>query len=493
MGMKYSSVLCLSIDQNILKIAHVKGSGRAIKILQVVSKDISGVPEDQLPQAISSALGDFKVKGALITFVVPQSLATTKNIEIPSVNEKEIKSIVDLQAGRHTPFSREEIQVGYINFGVYNNNYSKILLVITQREELKKYVQLLEKAGAQVKKILFSPEGIAKFYSQMLGLKSTGSPTAIIDIGKNATDFIVVFKGTAIAVRNIPFGKSQMSQEGEAAIQKLTDELAKTMESYQNEDIEKAPERYVVTSVGEHVTALQTRLKEQLHWEVETQPYIDLIKVSPAILNRLGMEASDVSFLDVLAAGTNVSDAKIDLMPEEIQLQKFVEQQGKEIFKTAILGFVILILVASALGIKLFSRINVLNKLKKDYSPTRQEVAALEDLSLRSGALRSYLEGRMVSLDTVNELYSKIPDEIYLTGLQINEDGTVSIQGISDIPSSVFSLGTILKESTLFKSVEVKSTTAKKDRGKDVSAFEITLKLKFAADDPEEKKSNQTE
>ena len=65
----------------------------------------------------------------------------------------------------------------------------------------------------------------------------------------------------------------------------------------------------------------------------------------------------------------------------------------------------------------------------------------------------------------------------------MDENGTVSVQGISDIASLVFNLGTTLKESKIFKSVEIKSTTAKKDRGKDVSAFEITLKLLSASDD----------
>ena len=65
----------------------------------------------------------------------------------------------------------------------------------------------------------------------------------------------------------------------------------------------------------------------------------------------------------------------------------------------------------------------------------------------------------------------------------MDEEGSVSIQGISDIASLVFNLGTKLKESSLFKSVSIKSTTAKKDRGKDVSAFEIILKLQSARDD----------
>ena len=104
--------------------------------------------------------------------------------------------------------------------------------------------------------------------------------------------------------------------------------------------------------------------------------------------------------------------------------------------------------------------------------------------------IQNYLTNRMVSLDTISELYNNMPNEVYLTGITMDEDGDISIQGVADMASVVFNLGTTLKESDFFKSVNIKSTTSKKDRGKDVSAFEITLRLKSASD--ETSQENQT-
>jgi len=55
----------------------------------------------------------------------------------------------------------------------------------------------------------------------------------------------------------------------------------------------------------------------------------------------------------------------------------------------------------------------------------------------------------------------------------------------------VFNLGTSLKESEFFQSVDITSTTSKKDRGKDVSAFEITLKIRSDAPAAEEKEGEE--
>ena len=59
--------------------------------------------------------------------------------------------------------------------------------------------------------------------------------------------------------------------------------------------------------------------------------------------------------------------------------------------------------------------------------------------------------------------------------------------------SRVFTLVTALEESPLFKAVKTQSTTAKKERGKDVAVFEISFKLESARDDVPEGKGEKGE
>ena len=89
----------------------------------------------------------------------------------------------------------------------------------------------------------------------------------------------------------------------------------------------------------------------------------------------------------------------------------------------------------------------------------------------------------MLSLEVVNELYAKIPEEIYLKNLTLDEDGTIHLQGISESRSTAFAFVTVLEDSPLFKKAKMISSNAQKDRGKDVSAFEISFKLESAPDE----------
>lgn len=481
---KASGYVSISLTEEVLKIAEIKGSGSSFKVVKVVARDVKGVEEGELSQIVQGALDGFDTKKNDIIVVVAPTMTSTKNIEIPSVNPEEIKSIVSLQAGRHTPFSREEIQIGYINLGVYKNNYTKVLLVIANRNILKGQLDILEAAGLKTKKILFAPEGIAGFYSHALNLKKDTTPTGIVDIGKTSTDFIVALRGLAITSRNIPVGKSHLSAEGASAQDKLVDELKKTIDSYQSEDIDEIPSQFLLTGNDEGTTALSEIFQQKLGWSnVSASSYVDNIKASQDVLQQLASEYGENSFLDVIAAAANAPTAQVNLMPEEVQLQKSIEDQSKAVFKTAILSLLILVLVATGLGLRMYFQNTYLKKLVNNYKSNRDEVAALTKQSLKTMIVHDFLNSRTVSLDVINELYENVPDEIYFTSLVMDEEGNVSIQGISDIPSSVYNLGTRLKESDKFRSSDVKSTTAKKDRGKDVSAFEISLKLTSATED----------
>ncbi len=101
----------------------------------------------------------------------------------------------------------------------------------------------------------------------------------------------------------------------------------------------------------------------------------------------------------------------------------------------------------------------------------------LQEQMNKAKLVRGYIKKRMVSLDIIHELYAITPHTIYLNNIAVDDDGTVTIDGISDSMSQVFSYVKSLDDSTMFKEAKTKSTSTKKDNGKDVAAFEIEFKL----------------
>ncbi len=484
---KVNNYIAILLTEEILKVAQVvKG-----RVSNILFQDIKGQNDDHIAKTLRSVVSKLNPKKAEVCCLMPSGMTTSKNLEVPSTSSEEIKAIVSLQAGRHTPLSREEIEVGYINLGAVNNNATRVLLVIANKQILKKQLSVFDNANIEISKVLFIPEGIAKFYSNALGLQTDSSPTGIIDIGDKSSDFLIVFKSHPIVSRNIPVGKKNISDEGETEINRLVEELSVTIESYKNEDIGAVPTSYIITSGDNISQQVQIALKEKLNWDVQLIPYEENISASKSVLKKIASSFSGVSFLDVIAAASSAKDAQVDLMPDEIRMQKAIEIQGREMFKSAMLIIALLILFISIFCIRLYFKNAFLKKIQNDFKDTHEEVINLEQINDRIMVIKNYLEDRTIAVDVIHEIYDKIPTEIYLTSLIMDEEGKITLQGISDIPSSIFSFGTALRETDLFKSVNIGPTTAKKDRGKAATAFEIILNLKASMG--EEKKEKQEE
>ena len=115
--------------------------------------------------------------------------------------------------------------------------------------------------------------------------------------------------------------------------------------------------------------------------------------------------------------------------------------------------------------------------MREQFAPQRTQVQELQERMNKAKVVRGYIKDRMVTLDIIHELYAITPHTIYLNNIAMDEDGTVTIDGISDSMSQVFSYVKALDDSSMFKEAKTKSTSTKKDNGKDVAAFEIEFKL----------------
>ncbi len=340
---------------------------------------------------------------------------------------------------------------------------------------VKDRLNVLEKCGLVPDKFLFAPEGEARFYAKGLNLKKDVSPLGIIDVSINSVNFIVVARGVAVFTRSIPMGfKFLMEQEG---VSKIADELKKSLDAYSSEDIDVDPSSFIVTTDNEAVKSSLSVIEQSLGAKVQITTYYSLIKGN-SVKNKLQKDYSDDSFLDVIAPAVMLSKAEVNLMPEEIALKRAVERQSKESTVACIAALVIMLLLGGMLMSKIYFKDVFLNKnLREQYASQKEEVVKLQDKMAQARIIREYMQGRMVSLDAIRELSKVTPNDIYLTGISMEEDGAITLAGISQSMSQVFSYVKALDDSPLFNNAKTKSTSTKKEGNKVVAVFEVFLKL----------------
>lgn len=471
MGLKYNRLISVAVSPTLVKVAVVKASGAVEKVVR------QAVDKDSAAGVLKQIVSPFLSKGTGLLCVIPGDVVTTKNLEVPSVDTDEIESILSLQAVRHTPLGKDEILTSYVKIGSPKPNFTRVLLLIVKRQIVKEKLDIFKAAGLDVSSVVFVPEGIARFYARAINLNKSDAPAVIIDVAPQGTTFIVTAYNTILMSRNIPVGLDSLSGNAGARDQ-LVNDIKASIEAYDQEGLGPKIAVCYLTSENGLLAGIDEMIVSALGVKACVLSYVEKVVSDKAVKNILAADFGNDTALDVIATACAFSKCEADLVPQEIRDQRAIAEKGREFFRAGVLIVCILFFVGAALISKVyfkdaFFKVNLIAK----YADQQKAVHDLERMASRTKVVRQFLATRNLSLDAVRELYSLIPPEIYLSGIDFNDAGDISLQGVSETMSQVFSFVTALENSDLFEGVKTKSTAARKERGKDMASFEIVMKL----------------
>jgi len=469
-------LLCIEINGVNLKIARAKIGIKRNEITDLVSRDISGVPESDIPMAIEEVVKGLQTKNPYVVYSVSSNLVITKNIEVPSTDPKEIKDIINLQAGRHTPYSREEIIADYIEIGTYKHSYTRILLVIVARSIVKKYFDMVEKARMRLEKVCFVPESLSMVLPGMLRLDTTVVPVGIVHVDGPLTDFIVVFKNKPVFIRSIPIGAQHLIDSREKYEARFAEEIKRSLEAYNSENIEVSPKMIVLTGAVEDIKNMATFLGTAINMQLKVISYLDNELISEKAA-KTAVLARGVSFLNVITPLIALKEMKIGLVPEEVKLRKSLEERGQQLITTGIMILTALLLFFIIIISNIFFKGAYLNSLGTRYNKLEQDAEKLEKDYSRLQLVKNYLLNQGYPLEVLTELYRTIPIEVELNDIRFDRGGKLSIKGTASAMPSVFGFAERLEKSDYFKDVKTKYTSKRKEGIIDVTDFEMTVPL----------------
>lgn len=469
--------VCVDFSSDNLKIAHLRASANKKELVNLISRDIRGLPEADLSKLIKSLLRDMAVKNQHIVNVIPSPLAITRNIEVPSCDPNEIEEIVNLQASRLTPYAREDIIIDYVNIGTYRKNYTKLFLITVSRNIIKRQLDILWGAGIRIERVYFSAEGITRFIFRAVKLESEESTVNILHIDNNYTDFIIALKGKIIFVRGIPIGIEHLVVGKEQYQLRFLEEVKKSLEAYIAEDIEKPPQLIILTGAVDKIKELESFLNMSLRVPARSVSYFKHLCVSQDAL-KAGSSANLISFLNVAAPLIAWDELKLNLIPEEIKFKKLLEEKGKDIVNAAIFIMAGFVLLCAILISKIYFKGSYLKHLEAKYGLQHQEAQKLEMDFNKVKAVRDYLARRGYSLLVLDELYNVVSSNVQLADIKFDRQGKFSIKGSAESMAAVFSLIDDMGKSPYFKDVKSKYTTKRREAERDVVDFEIVSLLK---------------
>lgn len=462
----------VDLNEDHIKLAHLHITSLKREVVHLVSQEVRGMTDDDVTEFVQKTISSLRLKNPRVFLTVPLGVVITRTIEIPSQDPEEIREIVNLQASRHTPYSRAEIIIDMMSLGIVRESYTKVLLVIVPKDAVVRQIQILEKAGLNLEKVFFSPEGICQACSKILAVESSDAVTGIIHMDAGFTTFEVVQRNKILFLRGISIGANQLLDEKEVYVDRFVEELQKSLESYVSDELGPMPSTLLLTGVVSEVTELDDLFNETLHIPLKHQAYFNYFSISSAA-KQVAAAAKRVSFFNVIAPLLLYDRMKLDLVSDERKLKIHLEERGRQMVKTGALSLTLLTLVFALLVSKVYFKSAYLHKLMDRYDPVRRDAHALEEAYGKTQAVKDYLATRGESLDTLTELYDTLPLEVKLSEIKYEDGEKFLVKGTSATMGAVFNFVSNLEKSDRFTGVKTKYVNSRNDNGVDVADFEI--------------------
>ncbi|MDD2654815.1 MAG: PilN domain-containing protein, partial [Candidatus Omnitrophica bacterium] len=101
----------------------------------------------------------------------------------------------------------------------------------------------------------------------------------------------------------------------------------------------------------------------------------------------------------------------------------------------------------------------------------------VEDTTKKMELIRDQLDYSNSGIDVIYELYNILPSSMSLNVFNLDEKGDLTLQGVSNQMSDIFSFQSKLEKSKNFKNVEVKYASKRMTSQGEVTDFRITCQV----------------
>jgi hypothetical protein len=391
-------------------------------------------------------------------------------VQLPTVNEEEVRNMAELQAVKYLPYSQEEMAIAYKIIEVTQDGYTNILLILAQRKSVNRYLEIFRYAGIPVEKITLSSEGLLNWY---LGLKlDDRQPIALLDLDSYHTHIQIFRNKKLFFSRSISFDTLDPDSDRTAILR----EIRLSFDLFLREQ-DKRVSRIILSGREEYSVHFSSFISDNFSIPCERIEQLRNIKTeedTTKFLQRL----KDNSYTGLLGIALEPEKLTIDLLPRDIVVKRRERLLKKELIKTAVLLCAILVVAFGIVKKKMSDESAYLRKIDAKLKKMEPEVNRLSKLKESIELIQNQLMFKGSSIDILRELYTILPDGISLTLFEFDDKSRILIRGTTKELSKVFKLLPILEKSPYFENARINYATKRTFKQKEFADFEIICALK---------------
>jgi len=221
-----SGAVGLDIGASAVRLAHVSGPAGSRTLLNFgqAALPAGAVVDGEIrdPGAVSEAIAQLwkrtKLKSKRAVVGVANQRVVVRQIDLPFLEEKELRSSLRFQAADHIPMSVEDAQLDFVVIDDYMNHAQehmmRVLLVAAATDMIESFVAAAAAGGVEAAGIDLTPFAVARAVSSVArGESGSAGSEAVVDVGGGVTNILIHHNGESRFVRILLTGGDDLTSE----------------------------------------------------------------------------------------------------------------------------------------------------------------------------------------------------------------------------------------------------------------------------------------
>ncbi|MBA3707445.1 MAG: type IV pilus assembly protein PilM [Planctomycetes bacterium] len=387
---KYPVAWGLDIGHSSIKAVKLSRVGSTVTVLGYTIEPITVVENGDRDEAVIKAMEAMALREDFGTTPVLAALSgrqvLTRTVNIPTINAKKVDRMVELEARQQIPGNFDEIEWGFHLSPAADGASNDVALFAVKRDLVQELIQKSKKAGINLIGVSVSSLAVYNFvrYDQVF---AEDESVIILDVGAENTD-LVCYQGESLWMRTLAVSGNDITkafmkkfrvsfeeaetlkrQTGdsrqadkiikviEGSLNELTAEVQRSLGFYKSQNPNAKLENLVISGSTFRLPGLPEYMAERLRYTVNILEDLDKIKVAPGLerdhflhdLQSLGVAVG------LALQATGVSTAKVNLMPNTLQMQRLLDTKRWA-------AITVMVLLAIAFTVNYFVTSNIIQK-----------------------------------------------------------------------------------------------------------------------------------
>lgn len=224
MAKRLSSVVGVDIGPSYIKVAEVRSQGgqpvvtalgksptplNTVDHTGIIDPENVGIAVRQACAEAGASVGD------IVISVAGQQSVLVRTLEVPVMNEADLKSHMEWEVTRNIPFNESDVERDYKAYPPTDaaSQNMDVVMAISPRSAINNIVALTKKAGKKAVAIDVEPLAIARVLASNYGDEYRGRSVCVVEMGSKTMAINIYRDGRLLMPRQVPIGGEMFTRE----------------------------------------------------------------------------------------------------------------------------------------------------------------------------------------------------------------------------------------------------------------------------------------